>query len=194
MLKTAVCPRCRLYVLAGQHDGAALAVDITPLSLDDYRAALMASRRCFELDTTYGGLTKARPAHPRNVGNEGIRLVGEHGCPTRSARPVEVDAAPVGPQSAPATPGRAWDGFHQPHAPARASQGRTRLPAPSSLARKSNHVQAATRPHSEKGTRYLYRRCASCGQMMGYAQPFGLQVGDHWEFVFHDPCPKGEGE
>lgn len=36
--------------------------------------------------------------------------------------------------------------------------------------------------------RYLYRRCVGCGEMMGRSMPFGVQVGEFWQVVWHGDC------
>lgn len=183
-MKPATCPRCGVYVLAGQHNGARLTLDITPLGVEGFRAALMAGRPTWALHTSYGGTQAPGPVDPRNPAT----ALGEHGCPARSARPVAVEAPPkalsgpvplYGPLAVPS----------RPTAPSGAPLARTWAPAPSSGSAQGSSPSRAT-PVMNHRSDFLYRRCGKCERIMGNSEPYGVKIGDYWTVVYHDPCPE----
>jgi hypothetical protein len=181
-LKLAVCPRCRAYVLAGQVSGLRTGVDPAPASMEALRAALLAGKRAFRL-LERAGRPHALQDLRGDLLDAGVKIMTEHGCSVRSARPVVFEEVPENPPQAPVTPGGSVGGLLRPLAPVEVSQGQE----------DPSRAKPASR-HRSEGRQYLDRRCEACGEQMGYEEPFGVMYRDMWVHVWHDPCPRPSKE
>ena len=183
-LKLATCPRCGAYVLAGQLSGLRVAVEPVPASMEAYRAALLDSRKGYRLiDHSCKPHALAEIMRGRPLDEQKIML--EHPCAVRSARPVVYQEVVSGPPLAPVTRGERRGGHRQPPAPGSASQTPTGA---------LGAVRPASHPRSrvDHDKKWLYRRCERCGEHMGYEEAFGVMYRDMWVYVWHDPCPTEE--
>jgi hypothetical protein len=185
-VKLATCPRCSGYVLTGHVSGMREAVDPQPLPPDALRAALLAGKRVFRLEEQGGRPWMLRFLGPR-AAHAGLKILAEHGCAVRSARPVEFEELPANPPQAPVTPGESVAGLLQPLAPVLVSQWAQAAPSPVTHA---NHPRSRV----DHNKTWLYRRCEKCGEQMGYEDAFGVKYGETWIYVWHDPCPAKEVE
>lgn len=174
-IEVAQCPRCQQYAFKAHHSGFAIAADTTLLeSMEEVRNALLAGRMVHRVIMRAGRPWRLKTLGPGDVISQ--PLVADHACGIRPLSAHKIEAVPVDPQQAPVRLGGPEDGLHPRQQPASASQG----------------PPAASATHHRSERQFLYRACCKCGELMGTSDPFGIMVGDYWEYVWHDPCPSRE--
>lgn len=88
------CGQCGAYVLGAHIAGVRVAVDMQPLDLDGYRAALLGGRSVYVLRQDVSGAAGSLDFDSPVVGPQTPRLAA-HGC-NAVPRPVEAPEKPLG--------------------------------------------------------------------------------------------------
>jgi hypothetical protein len=187
--KLATCPRCKAYVLAAQQGGLKVAADMAPLSMDEYRAALIAGRPTYDL-LEQGGRPHKLRARTLSTPPGTHKILAGHGCGAHGMDAVQFEEVVQGPPQAPVTRGGNEGGLHPQRVPAGA-QGSSSAPQGTRWRTAPRSPATPANPRRSRNERqWLYRRCENCGEQMGYEKAYGVMIGDMWKYVWHDPCPK----
>jgi hypothetical protein len=186
-LELANCDKCKAYVFMCDVSGIRTIVDCAPLDgMDDVRRRLMMGRVVYR---TLPGRKLAR--FSRDSTNAESGYLADHWCTGGVTGARKVETVPVGPPSAPATPGRHPDGFRHPDAPADGSQGRRGLPIMKTQRTDSSgaypsRATRVNRPRSDpKPT-----RCDICREIITVRTPnvWSIEYDGRLVYGVHDSC------
>lgn len=165
-IKLSTCTRCGTYVFACEVGGFKTAVNPAPVSLDAYRAALVAGERLYRVQTVAGAPWKLHRAVEWYDG-----LVAEHACGTRAMNVAKVEVAPVGPQKPSVTSGGLRGGCPPPRAPAGPQTALQRF-----------HATPVSPRRSSEGV----WRCDRCRRIIGpHEMRWSVEVGPY-RWAVHD--------
>lgn len=173
-IKLGVCNRCKAYVFACQVSGLATAADPQPLDVEQYRAALIAGRRTYDVIRQAGRPVRLR-LRTASVPTSGCDIVAAHSCGAHGMDATTVTEVPQGPPGA-----RASGTGHQgpPCASSTPHTGSSRAAA-----------SGATRPASDHRWTPGPLRCDTCRNLIADQEPyFGIECGTY-RWAVHDSCP-----
>lgn len=121
--KVANCEKCNAVVFSCDVNGFKTLVDVVPIPQGLLIECLTMGRCLYEGQFTVQGQTLKRLRPSKAL--DGPRYA-QHGCTVGGVvRATELEVVPVGPPSAPVTPGGLPGGFRPGRAPASGSQGHT---------------------------------------------------------------------
>lgn len=168
--------------------------DPAPLDQQGYVAALLAGRTTYDLMEQAGRphklFTRSQSSRAPDWSPEAVRrpILASHACGTRGINSAKVEATPVGPPSAPVTPGGSMGGPHPVAARAGAlNPGQTTV---NRLRR--NLALHATSPRSEPvpDTELVMPRCGACKRRIRKGQPYWGIHHVKWVYAEHEECEK----
>lgn len=167
-IKLKQCMRCKGYVFLCTDSGTQVAADVKPLSVEEYRAAIIAGRYTFDLVTQAGRphMLRMRGASSKWPPYEGRSVLAEHPC-TRAINMSGVDL--IDPPGTARVSDTSEHGVNK--GSAMQSLGTSVLGSPASIAT-------------------LHRsKCDSCGKPVSMSQPHvGIEQGGEWKWVAHVEC------
>lgn len=163
------CTRCKSYVFLCTDAGTQVAADVKPLSVEEYRAAIIAGRYTFDLVTQAGRpyMLRMRGASSKWPPYEGRSVLAEHPC-TRSINMAGVDL--IDPPAQPRV------NVIGQHGETQASSALSALGSNSQV----HHANYATLRPSE---------CMSCSKAIRDGELYwGIEHAGKWEWVEHVDC------
>jgi len=166
------CPRCKAYVFVCMVSGVKTAADPKPLSVEEYRAALIAGRMTYDQLDQAGRPWKlqSRSAASQWPPFKGRSVVAEHGC-TKAMNMGEVEFTAI-PHSTPVSDTGA----------AGVTTGQSAM---SSERRTLGTVAAHVTHHRSRP--YIKEKCEVCHKEIGTdIRMVGVQIGDEWVWIQHD--------
>jgi hypothetical protein len=172
------CVRCNAYVFACQVNGVKVAADPKPLSVEEYRAALIARRGCYDQVNQAGKpwKLKRRVADSQWPPYAGRSVIADHACGTKAMNTAAVELKPIPQQPRVSDTGRHGETRGSYASSDSGSSYLARL-APSVMNRRS-------KPRS------VSRECDECGRWIGEASHWGIEAHGKWVWVVHERCEK----
>lgn len=165
-MKVATCTRCNAYVFAAEVDGCKVSVNMTPLDVNAYRAALLAGHGTYDQVDQDGRpwALKRRTAASQWPPFAGRKVLGDHACGTRGMNRAEVEVCKPSPKG----PVRPYTGSSAACAPEVGTPAR-----------------GVTLRRSE-----TFWRCARCHREIKPDQlMWGIEVGPSRWAVHDERCP-----